>query len=83
MLTKKIVQSAVSDGSAKKLSDEKGLYLYISRVNGKSWRYDYRFAGKRITLTFGKYPELSLDDARRKHLEARTKIANGRNKDAP
>ncbi len=79
MLTKKIVQSAVSDGSAKKLSDEKGLYLYISKVGGKSWRYDFRFAGKRITLTFGKYPELSLDDARRKHHETRTKIANGLN----
>ena len=79
MLTKKIVQSAVSEGSVRKLADEKGLYLYISKVGGKSWRYDFRFAGKRFTLTFGKYPELGLDDARRKHLEARTKIANGVN----
>lgn len=35
--------------------------------------------GKRITLTLGKYPGLGLDDARRKHLEARVKIANGIN----
>ena len=69
MLTKKIVQSAVSEGSVRKLADEKGLYLYISKVGGKSWRYDFRFAGKRFTLTFGKYPVLGLDDARRKKID--------------
>ncbi len=40
-----------------------GLYILV-RVNGsKYWRLDYRFNGKRNTLSLGVYPDVTLDQA--------------------
>lgn len=60
-----------------KLTDEKGLYLYITPQGGKLWRFDYRYEGKRKTLSFGAYPDVGLSDARDKRDEARKLIAAG------
>jgi len=49
-----------------RLSDEKGLYLYIMPQGGKLWRFDYRYEGKRKTLSIGGYPDVGLSDAREK-----------------
>lgn len=59
-----------------KLADQGGLYLRISPSGVKSWRYDYRL-GRRETITIGRYPEVSLSEARRRHLEARRKVEQG------
>lgn len=59
-----------------KLSDEKGLYLFIQPSGGRLWRFDYRFDGKRKTLALGAYPDVSLADARNKRDDARKLIAN-------
>lgn len=67
-----------------KLADGEGLYLYVTPKNdrhkdgAKSWRYDYRMAGRRETLTIGKYPDVSLASARKRHGEAREQVAAGR-----
>ena len=37
---------------------------------------DYRYAGKRKTLSFGAYPAVSLKDARRKRDRAKELLAN-------
>ncbi|MGZ8881681.1 MAG: tyrosine-type recombinase/integrase, partial [Methylosarcina sp.] len=58
-----------------KLADEKGLYLFLTPQGGKLWRFDYRYEGKRKTLSFGAYPDVSLSDARGKRDEARKLIA--------
>jgi hypothetical protein len=55
----------------KKLSDGGGLYLYLAPNGLKSFRFDYRFQGKRRTLTFGTYPEISLKEAREKLVESK------------
>ena len=47
-----------------KLNDGKGLYLYINRNGGKLWRFDFSYNGKRKTLSIGKYPTVSLVEAR-------------------
>lgn len=60
-----------------KLADEKGLYLFVQASGGRLWRFDYRFEGKRNTLAFGSYPEITLANARAKRDEARKLIANG------
>ncbi len=59
------VKNAKADSKPRKLSDGRGLYLYISVAGGKSWRLDYDFFGKRKTLTIGVYPQVGLADARR------------------
>ena len=60
-----------------KLADGKGLYLLVTPSGGKLWRYDYRFDGKRKTLSFGSYPEIPLIEARKRLLEARTTLKHG------
>ncbi len=60
-----------------KLSDGGGLYLLVQPNGSKYWRLDYRFAGKRKTLSLGVYPETSLKNAREGRIEARKLLANG------
>lgn len=62
---------------AYKLFDGGGLYLEVAPTGGKLWRYQYRFAGKQKLLALGKYPDISLQEARELHLEARKQLARG------
>lgn len=73
-LTAAQVKSAKCESKPFKLTDGGGLYLYVGR-GAKSWRYDYRYLGKRKTLTLGTFPEISLSIARQQHFEARRKLA--------
>lgn len=59
----------------KRLTDGKGMYLLVKHA-GKYWRMDYRFAGKRKTLSLGVYPDVSLKRAREKRDDARRMIAD-------
>jgi integrase len=77
MLSDIQARKAKSQDKPYKLPDEKGLYLYVTPRGGKLWRYDYRHNGKRKTLSFGAYPDVSLFDARNKLLEARKVLAAG------
>ena len=60
-----------------KITDEKGLYLLVTPSGGKWWRLDYRFMGKRKTLSMGVYPDIGLKEARDRRDEARRLVANG------
>lgn len=57
-----------------KASDAEGLYLLVSPSGGKLWRVAYRYNGKQKSLALGKYPEVSLLDARRARDEAKRLI---------
>jgi integrase len=52
------------------VADERGLYVEVFPTGGIVWRYRYRVAGKREKLTLGKYPALTLKNARVKRDEA-------------
>ena len=60
-----------------KLSDGSGLYLLLNTTGSRLWRYDYRFDGKRKTLSFGPYPEVTLKEAREKRDNSRKMIRDG------
>ena len=60
-----------------KFADGGGLYLYVAPTGGKLWRMDYRFEGKRKTLSFGAYPAVGRKDARARREEAKGQIAAG------
>ena len=53
------------------------MFLWITPAGGKSWRWQYRFDGKRKLMTFGAYPAVQLADARKKHRQARELLASG------
>jgi len=80
MLSDAKVRSAKhKDGKPYKLADFAGLYLYITASGARSWRFDYRHGGKRYTQTLGKYPDISLADARERLRDARSCLASGKN----
>jgi integrase len=71
MLTVRAVESAKPKDKPYKLADERGLYLYVSPAGGKSWRANYSLNGKQQTRTYGRYPAMSLGDARKAHQTAK------------
>ena len=75
-LTSIAINNAKPKDKPYKLSDEKGLYLFIQNTGSKLWRFDYRFWGKRKTLALGSYPEVTLAHAREKRDKARSLLAN-------
>jgi len=60
-----------------RLSDGGGLYLLVQPSGGKWWRFDYIHQGRRKTLSFGTYPEVSLVAARARRAAAREQVAAG------
>lgn len=58
-------------------SDGNGLTFTLSAKGTAAWVLRYRFAGKARELTLGRYPELSLAEARKRALEARGKVMGG------
>ena|SRR5258708_34820857 len=58
-------------------SDGNGLTFTLSAKGTAAWVLRYRYAGKARELALGRYPELSLADARKRALEARGKIQGG------
>ena len=71
-----MLRNLKSDGTPAKLADSEGLYLYLSASGARLWRMDYRFGGKRKTLSFGAYPAVSLKEARRKRDKAKELLAS-------
>lgn len=60
-----------------KMTDGGGLYLILNPSGSRWWRLDYRFEGKRKTLSMGVYPDIGLKDARERRDVARKLLANG------
>ncbi len=76
-LTDTAIRAAKPGDKPIKLFDEKGLFLLLQPSGGKLWRFKYRFEGKENKLALGRYPEVSLKEARRRRDEARQALGNG------
>lgn len=79
MLTDLMVRQAKATGKSYSITDFDGLYLHISAVGGKAWYFRYTWLGRRIRISLGSYPELSLREARELRDEARSQVARGIN----
>ncbi|MCD9027734.1 tyrosine-type recombinase/integrase [Luteimonas sp. BDR2-5] len=79
MLTDTAIRRAKNAEKPQKLADAAGLYLLLPSLpsEGKWWRFDYRFAGKRKTLSMGVYPAVTLREARDKRDKARALLREG------
>lgn len=77
MLTELACKNAIPKEKAFKLSDAGGLYLFISTAGSKTWRWKYRFGGKEKLLSIGRYPAISLKEARLQRDAARVMLASG------
>ncbi|AXG72983.1 DUF4102 domain-containing protein [Flavobacterium arcticum] len=62
--------------------DGKGLYLFVMKSGGQSWRYDYKLKVyvdkyKNGTYVYGLYPQMSLQEAREAHLSTKALVSKG------
>lgn len=76
MLTDTRVKTAKPQEKLYKLTDERGLHLSVYPNGSKLWQMRYRFDGKERTASLGKYPEVSLAEAREKRDQMRKQVAN-------
>lgn len=76
-LTAAWVKQAKPKDKPYKLSDRDGLYLYVKPNGSRLWRMNYRFYGYQKTISFGRWPEVTLADAREKTLQARRRLTDG------
>jgi integrase len=68
-LTAKQVKDTKQKG---RIADGGGLWLNVTENGSKSWRFIYRWNGKRPELGLGPYPAVTLAEARRRAEEARS-----------
>jgi len=76
LLTTLEIAHATTTGRPKKIPDGYGLYLYVTPTT-KSWRTDYRIAGKRGTVVHGQYPDMTASQARERNREAKRLLTSG------
>ena len=74
-LTDTAIRNAKPTEKPVKLTDGGGLYLLLKPNGSRWWRLDYRYGGKRKTLSMGVYPEVGLKEARNKRDECRKLLA--------
>jgi hypothetical protein len=62
-----------------KLPDGQGLYFHVAESGKSTWRYRFRVDGKESICVLGKYPDMSLEQARKARAEAREQVKAGKN----
>jgi hypothetical protein len=76
-LTDTEIKKAKAAEKAHSLNGTGGLHLWITPAGGRLWRWAYRFDRKEKVMSLGKYPDVSLAQARERHAEARNLLATG------
>ena len=76
-LTETQIRNLKPASTPKKHFDGEGLFLYVTPAGSKLWRMAYRFEGREKLLSFGKYPTVSLRDARARRDEAKSLLDKG------
>jgi hypothetical protein len=70
-LSEATVRNVRPQEKAYRLFDGGGLFLLVTPAGGKLWRFKYRFEGRENLISFGTYPETSLEAARSQRDAAR------------
>jgi integrase len=77
MLTDTACRNLKPEAKPLKKSDGGGLYLLIQPGGSKHWYLSYRFGGRQKKLSFGPYPVVTLDAARKGRDAAKLAISQG------
>ena len=79
-LTDRMIASLKAEKDLIEWWDEKtpGFGIRSSPKGKKTWFVMYRFAGLRRRLRFGRYPEVSLEDARKRARKALSDVSEGK-----
>src|ERR1700733_9798625 len=76
-LTDTKVSKAQKKDKAYKMSDDGGLFLFITTTGSKLWRWQYRYKGSPKLMALGSYPDLSLERVRELHRALKDVLAGG------
>jgi hypothetical protein len=76
-LTNLQIQNACATDRVTQYTDDRGLYLEVHPSGSKLWRYKYRYLGKQNRLAIGRYPDVSLAEARKRRDDARRQLDDG------
>jgi integrase len=61
-----------------RIADGQGLSIEVNPGGAKTWVYRYRLNGRQAPVRLGRYPAISLAEAREKRLEAEKLVAHGK-----
>lgn len=75
-LTDTKIRNVKAQTKEQKLFDGGGLFLLVTTKGKKLWRMKYTFASKENSLSFGAYPEVTLEMARARRQEVKRQLAN-------
>ena len=76
-LTDKAIKALESKEKQYKVSDGQGLYVLVHPNGSKYWKLKYRIHNKEKALSIGKYPEVSLAEAREEVFHAKKQLKEG------
>lgn len=76
-LSEERIKTANPSKKTYSLFDGGGLFLLVAPDGRKRWRLKYRFEGKEKALSFGIFPDVSLNDARSKRDLAKELLTQG------
>jgi integrase len=79
LLTNSKIKNCKPSSKRITLSDSHGLVLFIEPSGSKLWRYRYRWQRKATMMSLGKYPEVTIIEARSKRDEIRNLVKSGVN----
>ena len=71
------IRNAKPKSEPYKLVDAGGLHVLVTPAGGKLWRWKYRYNKMERLASLGKYPRVSLAEARAKHGMLRNHLASG------
>lgn len=77
-LTELAIKNLKTTGKLYRVADSGGLTLEVSATGSKLWRLRYRHQGKGQMISLGKYPAISLSEARRKRDELKAQASEGK-----
>ena len=77
-LTDTAIRKATPADKPFNLYDTSGLYLTVAPTGAKWWRLKYRHAGRERRMGLGRYPEVSLAEARKRRDDARRLLRDER-----
>jgi integrase len=76
-LTDTGLKSLKPRAAAYQTADGEGLVVEVKPSGRRTWMYRYRLAGRAEKLVLGTYPEVTLEEARELHFEARRAVGRG------
>lgn len=77
MLTNAAVKAAGARPRAYKIADAGGLFLFVAPTGLKSFRLKFRYQGKEQLLVLGRFPDISLAEARQARDVSKDQIRRG------